>query len=120
MEIGGRLRALENASRSCNYEIHAATELKQEDLILLDTNLCHTLNVSITEQDIRAVPRVARVMPSKNHPKNLLITVSTQHLRDGTIAAFKRFNKENSSNPINSSCLGMPGIAFKIYVVEQK
>lgn len=118
LEVGGRLRNLENTSRSCNFEIHAAPELKQENLNNVVKNLCHTLKVPITEQDVRVVRRVARMVPSKDHPRNILTTVSSQHLRDNIINAFKRFNKENSANPINSSCLGIPGNFCKVYVVE--
>lgn len=39
-ERGRRLPTLENASRSCNLEIHAVPELKQEDLTHLVKNLC--------------------------------------------------------------------------------
>lgn len=118
VEMSGRLRTLENASRSCNFEIHAVPELKQEDLTHLVKNICVKVGVPITEQDIRFVRRVARLIPSTDYPRNILASVNSQFLRDNIVSAFKNYNKEHSSSPFNSSTLGIPGNERRIYVVE--
>ena len=117
-EIVLRLRDMEKVSRSCNVEIQAVPETKQEDLCNILKQLCVTIANPIMEKDISSIRRVARRDSSSLRPRNVLVTFSSQRVRDDLIAAFKSYNKNHRPNQLNSNDLNIAGPKSNIYVVE--
>lgn len=76
------MSVIEKISRDLNLEIHEVPENKNENLMGLFKSLCECLQVVITESDVRACRRVAKMDASSKRPRNILVTLSSQHLRD--------------------------------------
>lgn len=113
-----RLATLERASRSHNLEIHCVPEKRTENLFLQMKSLCENLNLSVADHEICSVRRVAKLNPASTRPRNILLTLSSERQRENFISAYKRFNRSNSSNPLNSSHLGIQGESTQIYLAE--
>lgn len=116
--VGGRLNNLEKSSRSCNLEIQSVPEGRQENLLTLLKNLCCVIGADISDKDICSVRRVAKMNPSTNRPRNILVTLTSERQRNEIISAFKSYNKTRKPEYFNSMHLGIPGEKNKIYVVE--
>ncbi|KAL0832318.1 hypothetical protein ABMA28_001754 [Loxostege sticticalis] len=111
-----RLAAIERSSRSCNLELHSIPEKKSENLLLILKNLGDKLKVSIP--DTFTARRISKFDKTNSRPRNILVTLPSERHRDDVITAFKKYNRLNASNPLNSSDLGVSGEPFRVYVVE--
>lgn len=116
-EMGNRLRSIENISRSCNIEIQALPETKQEDLLGLMNHICTLINLPLVNTDIRSIRRVARIGVADKRPRNILVTFFTQHQRDNVLTAFKKYNK-NAAEPLNTAQLNILAEKHNVYIVE--
>lgn len=116
--VGGRLKNLEKSSRSCNLEIQSVPEGKQENLLNVLRNLCRVVGADIADRDICSVRRVAKMNPSTNRPRNVLVTLTSERQRNDIISAFRSYNKTHKPEYFNSMHLGITGEKNKIYVVE--
>ncbi|KAJ2951363.1 hypothetical protein O0L34_g13503 [Tuta absoluta] len=118
-KLQGRLSSIENMSRSYNVELQSVSETKTENLIMLLKNLCSTIGATLSETDVIACRRVAKIDPSLKRPRNILITLSSPRLRDSIISLASRFNKGKvNENKLDTSHLGLPGSKSRIYVTE--
>lgn len=116
--IGKRMRTLEKASRSCNAEIHGIPEKRGENVLNILNKLCDEIKIEIPDGAICAVRRVAKLNPSSERPRNVLITLSSERHRDSLISSVRRYNKDHVANPLNSGQVGVTGEKRRIYVVE--
>ncbi|CAG9138057.1 unnamed protein product [Plutella xylostella] len=113
-----RVESAEKMSRSLNLEIQAVPERKGENVVTHVKNLCKKVNVPMTDSEIHACRRVAKMDQSSSRPRNILVTLSSMRHRDNIISAVKRYNKANSTNKLNSSDLEITGEACPIFVTE--
>lgn len=113
-----RLGAMEKVSRSLNVEIQAVPEKNNENVLTIVRKLYETLNLTISDSEISAVRRVAKMDRSSPRPRNILLTLPSGRHCDILLAAVRKFNKDNSADPLNSVHLGIMGNKSKIYVVE--
>lgn len=111
-----RLSTIERTSRSHNLEIHSVPEKNSEDLYAILKNLGDHLKIDIPYAS--AARRISKFNKSNDRPRNILVTLPSERLRDSIIAAFKKYNRFNSGSPLNSSHLGVPGEPFRVFVVE--
>lgn len=116
--LENRLSSIERQSRSFNLEIQAVPESRSENLNLLVKNLCEIVKCPITEADIRACRRVAKIYDKSPRPRNILVTLSSPLNRDKVLSAVHRFNKANPKDPLSTRHLHMSGATSRIYVVE--
>lgn len=116
--MGGRLSLLEKSSRSCNLEIQSFPERKQENLTNTLKTICTEIGCPLQEKDINLVRRVAKFDSSTSRPRNILVTLTSEGLRNNVITHYKNYNKAHVSAPLNSSQFGMPDAKTKIYLVE--
>ncbi|KAG7299081.1 hypothetical protein JYU34_017579, partial [Plutella xylostella] len=113
-----RVESAEKNSRSLNLEIQAVPERKSENIVTHVKNLCKKINVPVTDSEIHACRRVAKMDQSSTRPRNILVTLPSTRHRDNIISAVKRYNKANSTNKLNSSDLEISGEACPIFVTE--
>lgn len=117
-ELTRRLCVLEKSSRSRNIEIQLIPEKKNENLVGIFKHLCAAIKAPIVESDICSIRRVAKLNSQSSRPRNIIVTLPSERHRDTLISTFKRFNKSNKSEPLNSSHLDIPGQKQNIYVNE--
>ncbi|XP_013144855.1 PREDICTED: uncharacterized protein LOC106108282 [Papilio polytes] len=113
-----RLDALEKSSRSLNVEIQLVPDNRNENILSTVKQIISVIQAPVDEANIRCVRRVAKLNPQSTRPRNILVTLSTERQRDTFISAFKRYNKNNRSDPLNTTNLGIPGNKQAIYIME--
>ncbi|VVD04453.1 unnamed protein product [Leptidea sinapis] len=96
-----RLCQSEKASRSCNLEVHCIPERRNENLAMLFKNLCEQIKMPISDSDIRSCRRIAKLNPSSDRPRNVLVTLPSERHRDAIISGVKRYNRGNPMDHIN-------------------
>lgn len=116
-KLQSRVTAVEKFSRDLNIEIYEVPENKNENLVALFKQMCECLQVSVTESDIGLCRRVAKMNPDSKRPRNVLVTLSSQRLRDVILSAVTRFNKSNPKDMLCATHLGI-NAASRIYVAE--
>lgn len=62
-EMGHRIRNIENVSRSCNLEIQALPESKNEDLLEILKKIISEIDVVLPDRDIISIRRIAKKNP---------------------------------------------------------
>ncbi|KAJ2939084.1 hypothetical protein O0L34_g10274 [Tuta absoluta] len=118
-ELRSRFGAVEKISRDRNIELQAVPEKGKENVVGVFQNLCKALNVEVPDRDIHACRRVAKLDPSSDRPRNILITLSSPRQRDVVLSAAHRFNKANPREMLNTFHLGMTGgETTRIYLSE--
>lgn len=113
-----RLQQTEKLSRSCNLEIQCIPERRNENLANLVKKLCGIINVPITDREIRSCRRVAKLNPSSNRPRNVLVTLPSERYRDEIISGVRRYNKSNPKDLLSSTHIGVTGERSFLYVGE--
>lgn len=113
-----RLMSAEKQSRSLNLEIHAVPEKNNENVVKIFRDLCDIINAPITDPEIRACRRIAKLDSSSARPRTILVTLPSERHRDTIISAMKRYRKDNPSAPIGSRLLGVPGDDQLVFVAE--
>lgn len=116
--INRRLLSLEKSSRSHNLEIQCVPESKSENLLAIVKKMYEIVKLPISDNEICSVRRVAKLNPKSDRPRNILLTLQSELQRDNLLSAAARYNKNNHSNPLCSSQLGIQGENRKIYVCE--
>lgn len=116
--MSNRIRALEKGSRSCNLEVQCVPEKKTENVLNIFKKLYEEISVPLSDDDIRSVRRIAKMDPSTERPRNILVTLSSERKRDDVISAFRRYNKQYADCKFNSTHLNIPGEKRTVYVVE--
>lgn len=117
-KIQSRISAVEKISRDLNLEIHEVPESRTENLMALFKRLCDCLQVTIPESDIRACRRVAKMDTSSNRPRNILVSLSSQRLRDLLLSSVTRYNKAHPQDKLASTHIGLTGETRRIYLAE--
>lgn len=117
-KLHNRVTTLEKVSRELNVEIHEVPEGKNEDLPLLFKKLCECLQVTISDGDIKACRRVAKMNTASKRPRNILVSLSSQRQRDILLSAVTRFNKAQSSNKLCLTHLGFKDATSRVYLSE--
>lgn len=118
VKLNSRLAGIEKISRSCNIELQAVPERKNENVILLLKKLCDVIKVPLEDGHISACRRVAKLNPASNRPRNIVVTLSTPRLRDLVLSATHRYNKTHSGLGLTSADLDISGETCKIFVTE--
>lgn len=118
LKLQSRVAIIEKISRDMNIEIHEVPESKNEDLTALFKSLCDCLQVSIPEGEVRACRRVAKMDASSKRPRNILVTLSSQRLRDLFLSSVTRYNKSHPKDKLASTHIGLVGETRRIYVAE--
>lgn len=117
-ELGQRLRNMENVSRGCNLEIQALPETKQENLLQILKKITTEIGVTLVDSNIINIRRIAKMNPKSDRPRSILLSLSSVLLRDSVISAYKKYNKLNKENPLDSEILGIDGLKGSIFLVE--
>lgn len=117
-KLQSRLTTVERLSRDLNLEMHEVPESKNEDLVALFKKLCECLQVAVTDSDIKACRRVAKMNVDSKRPRNILVSLSSQRLRDELLSAVTRFNKSHSGGRLCLSHVGFSGVTSRIYLCE--
>lgn len=117
-QMNKTLQILDKSSRNCNIEIQSVPEKRSENLLNALKKLSEAINCPIAESDIKSIRRVAKLNPSSDRPRNIIVTLHSELHRDTIISAVRRFNKANKSCPLNSSHMGVVGDKCNIYVSE--
>lgn len=116
--LQNRVSMVEKISRDLNIEIHEVPENNHENLNHLFKKLCECLSVNISDADIKSCRRVAKMNPDSRRPRNILISLSSQRLRDEVLSAFTRYNKSNSKDKLGTAHVGLTCAVSRIYVSE--
>lgn len=117
-KLQSKIHNIEKLSRDMNLELHEVPESKNENLHGIFRKLCECLNVDIPESDIKACRRVSKMNPSSDRPRNILVTLSSQRLRDLFLSSVTRFNKAHSRDKLATSHIGFSGETRRIYAAE--
>ncbi|CAB3239210.1 unnamed protein product [Arctia plantaginis] len=118
VKLNARLAGIEKVSRSCNIEIQAVPERKNENVLLLLKKLCELVKVPIDDANINACRRVAKLNTSSSRPRNIVVTFSSPRIRDLVLSATHRFNRAHPDRGLTSSDLEIPGESSRVFVTE--
>lgn len=116
--LNNRLTSIEKMTRNQNLEIQAVPESRNDNPTTIFQNLCKTLNLEISEDKIHSCRRVAKLNPSSDRPRNILVSLLNPRLRDQVLSACHRYNKVHKNEPLDSTHLGLPTERRRIYVTE--
>lgn len=117
-KLQSRTATIEKISRDLNIEIHEIPESRNENVLDLFKRLCECLRVVISDNDIRACRRVAKMNTTSVRPRNILVTLSSPRLRDQLLSAATRFNKSSTNEKLSTTHLGINGERRRIYLCE--
>lgn len=116
--LRNRFGVIEKLSRERNIEIQAVPEKRGENIVSIVKALCETVQLPISDSDIHACRRVAKMDAASKRPRNIVVTLKSPRLRDSVISAVHRYNKEHKDRKLNSKQLGITDINNQIYVSE--
>lgn len=111
--LEAKLEAAEQKSRNCNVEISNLPEKRGENLMSILESIAILIKQPLSPRDVIAVHRVPLMDPKSSKPKNIVVKLSGQILRDNFIAA-ARLKKGITSEELKLS--GNP--QQKIYINE--
>lgn len=113
-----RVNVLEKASRCRNLEIQMVPENRNKNLNVIFKKMCDTLKLTNSDYDLISIRRIAKMNPASDRPRSVLVSLSAERHRDNIISAFKRYNKDNKSRPLNNHDQGIGGQTCNVYVAE--
>ncbi|KAF9421020.1 hypothetical protein HW555_003003 [Spodoptera exigua] len=116
--LNDRLTNLEQQSRSNNIEVQCVPENKNENIISIVSQLTRVVSCEIKEKDIINCSRVAKLNPSSNRPRSIVVQLASPRIRDQILAATIKYNKLNPQDKLNCSHLGYGGSKSAVYVTE--
>lgn len=82
-----KLEAAEQKSRNCNVEISNLPERRGENLMCILENISSLIKQPLLPRDVIAIHRVPLLNPKSTKPKNIVVKLASQILRDNFIAA---------------------------------
>nr|XP_026492925.1 uncharacterized protein LOC113398405 [Vanessa tameamea] len=109
---------LEKIVRSPNLEIELIPENENENLLGILQSICKVIKAPFGEHFIFNIRRISKRNRQSQRPRNILVTFPTQRHRDKVISAFKRYNKNNKLDPLNTCHIGLPGDKCNIIISE--
>ncbi|KAL4719899.1 hypothetical protein ACJJTC_015967 [Scirpophaga incertulas] len=105
-QINKTVQILDKSSRNCNIEIQSVPEKRSENLLQALKKLCEVINCTISESDIKSIRRVAKLNPSSDRPRNIIVSLHSELHRDTIISAnFKCRNKSPHSKIVKACVL---------------
>lgn len=113
-----RIEYLDRISKSSCVELRNIPLSKNENIDNLFTvvsNLCKTLDVPIVPADIRNIYRGYSKNDSK---KPIIVDFSSVMLKYKVVSSFKLYNKEHSTNKLNTTQIKLDGPCSLIYVAD--
>lgn len=116
--LNARLIGIEKISRSCNVEIQAVPESKNENLMGLFRKLCDVIKLPMDDGQINACRRVAKHNSTSSRPRNIVVTFATPRIRDTVLSAAHRYVKAHPGRGLTSIDLGITGETRRIFVTE--
>ncbi|KAL0859709.1 hypothetical protein ABMA27_010071 [Loxostege sticticalis] len=117
--LAGRVRLMDQMSRSTNLELQRVPERKAENVITIVKQLGNVVNCPLNDCDITYCSRTAKSNPDSSRPRSILVKLSTPRLRDSLLAAVIKYNKKHANDEkLNSSVLGLDDKKVPVYVVE--
>lgn len=118
ISMNGRLKLMDQLSRSSNLELQCVPEHRSENIISLLKQLGKVVNYPIIEADVLHCSRVAKMSPNSTRPRSILLKLGSPRTRDSLLAAVINYNKSHPNEKINSSTLGIDDKKTPIFVVE--
>lgn len=106
-----KVEDMEQSNRQCNIEIQNVPENRAENVLNIVGNLGTALNVPIPLEQVASAHRVRAHVPSAR-PRNIVVRLSTQRLRDDIIAAAR------VRRGLTAESLQIPGATQRVYVNE--
>lgn len=111
-DLQAKLESMEQRARNCNLEISNLPEKRGENLMTIIENIATVLKQPISPRDVITIHRVPQSNPNNSRPKNVIVKLSSQIIRDNFISA-ARLNKGITSEQIK-----IQGPSQKIYLNE--
>lgn len=108
-DLTHRMKQTEILSRACNIEIQCVPENKNENLYNTVRQLASTVNCPVSDSDLHYCTRIAKLNTNSPRPRSILVKFSNRRLRDTFLASVIKFNRNNSTNKLNTSHLGIGG-----------
>lgn len=119
LDISSKLISMEQLSRSCNVEFQGVPEKKQENPVEIVKKICEvTSGQPLPDESIISCRRVAKLNPASTRPRSILVTLPSPRHRDSVLSSVYRFNRNNSTEKLNSHSIGLSGEKSQIYAVE--
>ncbi|KAJ0175788.1 hypothetical protein K1T71_001384 [Dendrolimus kikuchii] len=118
INLENRLSQLEQHARAKNIELQCVPEKNTENLINIITDLGKVIKCDVNEKNIIKCTRVAKLQRDTNRPRSIIVEFVTPRIRDDFIAGVAKYNKNNPTNKLNSSLIGIPGPKTQIFVAE--
>lgn len=116
--IRGRFSVVENLSRGRNFELHCVPEKNNENVVSMVKTLCKAIELPISDSDIHACRRVAKMDATSKRPRNIVVTLASPRLRDSLISAASNYNKEHKDKKLNTNHVGISDVCHQIYISE--
>lgn len=118
IRLNTRLIGMEKISRSCNLELQAVPERRNENVVALFKKLCEVVKATVDDVHVSACRRVAKQNSASNRPRNIVVTFSSPRIRDLVLSATNRYNKAHPGRGLVSSDLDINGETHRIFVTE--
>ncbi|XP_022829253.1 uncharacterized protein LOC111359580 [Spodoptera litura] len=103
---------LNQNARQCNIEICNLPEKRGENLFVIFESIASIINMPIKQQNIVAIHRVPHAHTQNSRPKNIIVKLTSQILRDNILSAYRL------SKGITSDRVGLAGTQCRIYMNE--
>lgn len=117
-DLTHRLHQVEHLSRTNNLELQCVPEHSNENLYNTVQQLGNTIKCPVSESDLQYCSRIAKLNAASPRPRSILVKFSSRRLRDTFLAGVIKFNRNNSSDKLNSSHLGHGGKKSPVFVSE--
>lgn len=116
--LAGRVRQIDQLSRSSNLELQCVPEKRSENVMTIIKQLGNVVKCPINDHDIAFCSRIAKSNPDTSRPRSILVKFNTPRTRDSLLAAAIQYNKVHSEEKLNTSLLGLDGKKSAVYIVE--
>lgn len=117
-DLSSRVSLLENHTRECNVEVTCIPETRNECITSTIIQLSNAVSYSLQENDIVTCKRVAKINPSDQRPRAVIVKLRTTDQRDNLLAAVTSFNKTNPQDKLSTKHIGVSGSPSPIYISE--
>lgn len=117
-DIKSKLAAIDQQSRACNIEIQCIPEHKDENLLTITKHLSKAVSFPLAESDIVNYHRIPKANQESDRPRSIVVKLLNPRVKDGILAAVKKFNRSHATEKLNTSHVGIPGKKQPFYVAE--
>ena len=116
--LTNKINLMEQQARSNNVEIQCVPESRNENLVSIVKHLATTVGYHLNDSNISHCTRIAKMNTKSARPRSIVVQLNTPLTRDHLLAAVIKFNRNNPSEKLNSSHVGIAGDRSSIYVGE--